>query len=92
MVDAGNELFAEIIRSDDYARESLRSAAETVTGNVYRLGPYNAEDFVVVDANGKVAQQPASNLQEAGESSVDEALDVLAKTAEDLGISVDIIE
>lgn len=92
LVDAGNELFAEIIRSDDYARESLRAAAETVTGSVYRLGPYNSDDFVVVDADGTVGEQPALTQQETEENSVEENLDILAKAAEDLGISVDIIE
>lgn len=50
LVDAGSGLFAEMVRSDEYARESLRQAAFTVTGNRYRLGPYQPEQYEVTTA------------------------------------------
>lgn len=44
LVDAGEgSLFAGMVRGDSYAKESLRGAAEQVTGKKYRLGPYNPD-------------------------------------------------
>ena len=46
LVDAGGH-FAKLVRESDYAKQSLRDAALTVTGQKYRLGPYNAEKYEV---------------------------------------------
>lgn len=47
LVDAGSKLFAEMINSDSYARNSLREAAQIVTGQKYRLGPYHPEQYEI---------------------------------------------
>ncbi|MDR2931887.1 MAG: DNA polymerase III subunit gamma/tau [Oscillospiraceae bacterium] len=46
LVDAG-PLFASLVRTDGYAKESLRDALIAVTGRKYRLGPYNAKKYEV---------------------------------------------
>lgn len=48
LVDAGeNSVFARMVRGDSYAKESLRVAALAVTGQKYRLGPYNSAKYEV---------------------------------------------
>lgn len=48
LVDAGEgSMFAQMVRGDSYAKESLRDAALSVTGEKYRLGPYNPAKYEV---------------------------------------------
>jgi len=47
LVDAGDGLFSQMVRSDSYARKSLRDAALKVTGKTFRLGPYQPEKYEV---------------------------------------------
>ena len=46
LVDAG-ELFAQMVRGNSYAKDSLRDAVEQLTGTKYRLGPYRPERYQV---------------------------------------------
>ena len=46
LVDGG-VLFASLVRSDSYAKETLRDAIVQVTGKKYRLGPYNADQYEI---------------------------------------------
>ena len=54
LVDAGDSLFAQMVRSDQYARQSLRDAALAATGQKYRLGPYQADKYEVKPATAKL--------------------------------------
>lgn len=48
LVDAGEgSMFAQMVRGDSYAKESLRTAAFAVTGEKYRLGPYNSAKYEI---------------------------------------------
>lgn len=63
----GGPMFADMVRNDGYARESLREAVASVSGETYRLGPYNPEKY-------SVEQQPDpldALVQNAGELGVD---------------------
>lgn len=66
LVDAGDGMFARMVRQDGYAKESLRDAALSVTGKKYRLGPYNAEKYEV-----KGADRLERLLEEAQQLGVD---------------------
>jgi DNA polymerase-3 subunit gamma/tau len=51
LVDAGeNSVFAQMMRGDTYAKESLRDALATVTGEKYKLGPYSAKKYEIKKA------------------------------------------
>jgi len=68
LVDAGaDSMFAGMVRTDSYAKESLRAAAEAVTGKRYKLGPYNPEKYQVAPVRGKLEDI----LKQAGEMGVD---------------------
>jgi len=54
LVDAGDGMFARMVRGDSYAKESLRQAVESVTGQKFRLGPYNTEKYKVQDGADKL--------------------------------------
>jgi len=74
LVDAGeNSVFAGMVRNDSYAKESLRAAAETVTGKRYKLGPYNPERYEAKPTaqNSKLEDI----LKQAGEMGVDVKID-----------------
>ena len=43
LIDSGDRMFFQLIRSNDYAKKSLRAAIEQHTGRKYRLGPYRPE-------------------------------------------------
>lgn len=48
LVDAGEgSMFAQMVRGDSYAKESLRDAVLAVTGEKFRLGPYNPQKYDV---------------------------------------------
>jgi len=48
LVDTGEgSVFANMMRGDSYAKESLRVAALEVTGQKFRLGPYNPERYTM---------------------------------------------
>jgi len=53
LVDAGDGMFSEMVRSDGYAKESLRGAVEQATGKKYRLGPYNPERHELKNDGGE---------------------------------------
>jgi DNA polymerase-3 subunit gamma/tau len=68
LVDSGNSVFANMVRQDSYAKESLRDAVTKVTGKKFRLGPYRPEQFEIK----KTAAEPLDNfLKQAGESGVE---------------------
>lgn len=46
LIDAGT-LFADIVRSDNFAKKCLREVLEEVTGQKYRLGPFNSNKYEV---------------------------------------------
>ena len=54
LVDAGDSLFSQMVRTDQYARQSLRDAALAATGQKYRLGPYQADKYEVKPATAKL--------------------------------------
>lgn len=54
LVDAGSELFAQMLRNDEYAKESLREAAFSVTGQRYNLGPYQPDRYRVKEEPAKL--------------------------------------
>ena len=66
LVDGG-PLFAQLVRSDSYAKESLREAIVAVTGQKYRLGPYNPDQYEV---SAKKTDQLSELLDKAGELGV----------------------
>ncbi|MCL2857237.1 MAG: DNA polymerase III subunit gamma/tau [Oscillospiraceae bacterium] len=69
LVDAGEDsMFAGMVRTDSYAKESLRAAAEAVTGNRYKLGPYNPERY---EAKPAAQSKLDDILKQAGEMGVD---------------------
>lgn len=47
LIDCKNELFLTLLRTSVAAKESLRSAIMTVTGQKFKLGPYNPERYAV---------------------------------------------
>lgn len=47
LIDCKNELFLTLLRTSVAAKESLRSAILTVTGQKFKLGPYNPERYAV---------------------------------------------
>jgi DNA polymerase-3 subunit gamma/tau len=65
LVDAGGGMFSEMVRSDGYAKESLRGAVTQVTGKKYRLGPYNPERHEVKD-NGEKLDAIMGKAKELG--------------------------
>ncbi|MCL2580260.1 MAG: DNA polymerase III subunit gamma/tau [Oscillospiraceae bacterium] len=68
LVDAGpDSMFASMVRGDSYAKESLRAAAEAVTGKRYKLGPYNPERYEVKSKRDKLEEI----LKQAGALGVD---------------------
>ena len=72
LVDAGpDSLFAGMMRGDSYAKESLRAAAEEVTGIRYKLGPYNPERHEVKSKREKLEEI----LKQAGALGVDITID-----------------
>lgn len=66
LVDAGDGMFSEMVRSDGYARESLRGAVTEVTGKKYRLGPYNAKQHAVQNEDGEKLDALMGRLEELG--------------------------
>jgi DNA polymerase-3 subunit gamma/tau len=68
LVDSGNSVFANMVRKDSYAKESLRDAVIQVTGKKYRLGPYNPEKHEVKADTGPDLE---NILQQAADSGVD---------------------
>jgi DNA polymerase-3 subunit gamma/tau len=66
LVDAGDSLFTQMVRSDDYAKKSLRDAALEATGKKYRLGPYQAEKYEI-----KTAAKLDQILEQAQELGLD---------------------
>lgn len=54
LVDAGSELFTQMLRNDEYAKESLREAAFSVTGQRYNLGPYQPDRYCVNEEPAKL--------------------------------------
>ena len=49
LIDAPNQLFLELIRSSSIYKNCLREALKLLTGQKYRLGPYNKEKYQIVD-------------------------------------------
>ncbi|MBE6905322.1 MAG: DNA polymerase III subunit gamma/tau [Ruminococcaceae bacterium] len=47
LIDCKNEMFLTLLRTSMAAKESLRSAILSVTGQKYNLGPYNPEKHAV---------------------------------------------
>ena len=47
--DETNQTFLTLIRSSSFAKNSLREALKLLTGQKYRLGPYNSEKYQIVD-------------------------------------------
>jgi len=47
--DETNQTFLTLIRSSSFAKNSLREALRLLTGQKYRLGPYNKEKYQIVD-------------------------------------------
>ena len=43
LVDSKDDLFLQLVRTSEYAKESLRDAIQAETGKRYRLGPYKRE-------------------------------------------------
>ncbi len=68
LVDAGDSMFAQMVRGDTYAKESLRVAVEAVTGQKYRLGPYNPRKYTVEQ---KQEDRLEEILKQAGTMGVD---------------------
>lgn len=69
LVDAGKDsVFAQMMRGDSYARESLRNATFAVTGEKYRLGPYSADKYTITTP---VEDKLAGLLKRASELGVD---------------------
>jgi DNA polymerase-3 subunit gamma/tau len=68
LVDSGNSVFANMVRQDSYAKESLRDAVVQVTGKKYKLGPYNPEKYEVKADDGAELE---SILDKAAKSGVD---------------------
>jgi len=68
LVDAGDSMFSRMVRGDSYAKESLRAAVEAVTGQKYRLGPYNADKYKV---SAKAEEQLEGILKQAKDLGVD---------------------
>jgi len=67
LVDAGDSMFSRMVRGDSYAKESLRAAVEAVTGQKYRLGPYNNAKYKVQPKEDKLE----GILQQAQDLGVD---------------------
>lgn len=47
LIECGNELFLTLLRTSIAAKESLRDAILSVTGQKYNLGPYNPQKYRV---------------------------------------------
>lgn len=48
LVDVGEDsVFTQMMRGDSYAKESLREALESVSGEKFRLGPYHAAKYEI---------------------------------------------
>jgi len=69
LVDAGpDSMFSKMMRGNSYAKESLRSAVEQVTGKRYRLGSYDPQRFEV---KAKIPDKLDELLKRASELGVD---------------------
>ena len=62
----GGELFAQMVRSDSYARKSVREAMLSITGKKYSLGPYQAEKHEVKKPGAEVLDQLLNSAQQLG--------------------------
>lgn len=49
LVDSGNAIFRDMMRTNDYTRQSLKQAIAEVTGNRYSIGPYERTDNAAQD-------------------------------------------
>ena len=54
LIDDGDGLFAQMVHSNQYAKQSLRDAALAVTGQKYRLGPYQTGKYEVKPAAARL--------------------------------------
>lgn len=48
LIDAPNKMFLELIRRNNFAKNSIREALRLLTGRKYRLGPYNQDKYQIV--------------------------------------------
>ncbi|MDR1260474.1 MAG: DNA polymerase III subunit gamma/tau [Oscillospiraceae bacterium] len=46
LIDSKSALFLDLVRNNEQAKESLKTAISVVLGKKYRIGPYNKHDFV----------------------------------------------
>ncbi|MEG2086600.1 MAG: DNA polymerase III subunit gamma/tau [Angelakisella sp.] len=68
LVDSGNAIFREMMRTNDYTRASLKQAIAEVTGTKYSIGPYDRPTEQV----GAEQQSPLDSLlQNAAESGIE---------------------
>ena len=45
LVECENDLFLTLVRKNELSRNSLRDAAEEITGKVYKLGPFKKDEY-----------------------------------------------
>ncbi|MBQ9939318.1 MAG: hypothetical protein IJO96_07285, partial [Oscillospiraceae bacterium] len=70
LVDSKDDLFLQLMRTSDYAKESLREAVVAETGKKYRLGPYKKE---------KAPEKTASPLDSIAEAAKNAGIDIQIK-------------
>ncbi|MEG1448795.1 MAG: hypothetical protein RSC41_05630, partial [Oscillospiraceae bacterium] len=71
LIDSQNEFFFQLMRTNDYTKESLREAVFSVTGKKYGLGPYKKEIYDV--------QDEANPLDEIAQLAKENGIDVNIK-------------
>lgn len=66
LIDAGSELFTNLIRTDEYAKESIREATQRVTGIVYNLGPFDPDKYKVKKKDNNLFDDIIDSARELG--------------------------
>lgn len=69
LVDSGNSIFREMMRTNDYTRQSLKQAIAEVTGTKYSIGPY--ERPAASEAETEQANPLEQLLQTAADSGIE---------------------
>ncbi len=54
LIDCKSDLFLNLIRDNEYARTSLRKAAQDVSGVRYKLGPYKENEYRVSEESDPI--------------------------------------
>ncbi len=72
LIDCDNPFFLELIRTNEFAKQSLHQAFESVTGRDYRIGPYRSDKY-------QIAQDKKDPMEEMLENAAASGIEVHVK-------------